>query len=149
LELRSARREKKKFNDQTVSKMKTKLTTTIRPVEKEKQVMRKLAIFAALTGLFMFALAPQVRAKDVCSVADLNGTDSFVVSGTLTAGPYAGPFAAAGTATYHGDGTTDGVIQMSLNGTQTYSNWSGTYDVDSSNCTFTKAITMGEGVLKV
>ena len=95
----------------------------------------------------MFALAPQVRAGDGCSVADLKGDYSFVVSGTLNAssGLPAGPFAAAGKTTYHGDGAADGVIQISLNGTQVSSPWSATYAVDSSDCTFTKAITLQVG----
>jgi hypothetical protein len=91
--------------------------------------MARPTVCAIFAGLLMFALAPQVRAGDGCSVADLKGDYSFVLSGTVVGanapGLPTGPFAAAGETIYNGDGTADGVIQVSLNATQgqLYSKW--------------------------
>jgi hypothetical protein len=106
--------------------------------------MTKPKVCAVFAGLLMFAVAPQVRAGDECSVADLRGDYSFILSGTIVNVPGlpAGPFAAAGRTTYLGDGTAYGVIQASLDGGPLFSNWTATYTVSPSTCTFTKAITL-------
>ncbi len=112
--------------------------------------MARPTVCAIFAGLLMFALAPQVRAGDGCSVADLNGDYSFVLSGTVVGanapGLPTGPFAAAGETIYHGDGYAEGVIQVSVNGGQLYSKWTATYTPNTtsspSTCSFTKAITL-------
>ena len=103
--------------------------------------MTKPTVFAVSAGLLMFALAPQVRADDECSVADLRGDYSFILSGTIVSG--AVPVVAAGKTTYHGDGNADGVIWVNLNGMQYFSNWDATYTLSPlAPCTFTKTLTL-------
>jgi hypothetical protein len=112
--------------------------------------MTKSTVLSAFAALLMFALAPQMRASGECSAADLKGDYSFVASGTINVpGLPVGPFAAAGKTHYHGDGTADGVIQVSLNGNQLFSKWNATYTVDSSSCTITKTITLEANGVKL
>ena len=110
--------------------------------------MTKPTVCAVFAGLLMFALAPQVRAHDDCSVGDLKGDYSFILSGSNISDSSlpVGPFAAAGKTTYNGDGTAYGVIQASLTGGQLASGWTATYKVSSlAPCTFTKTITLDVG----
>lgn len=94
--------------------------------------MRKLAVIA---GLLFGGMASQLGAA--CSDADLHATYSFVASGTLGSSA----FAATGLGIYDGNGVVSSVIQISLGGTLTpLLNWTGTYKVDPTNCTFTKTI---------
>jgi hypothetical protein len=118
--------------------------------EKERHAMTKSTVLSVFAALLMFALAPQVRANGECSTADLKGDYSFVASGTINVpGLPVGPFAAAGKTHYHGDGTADGVIQVSLNGNQLFSKWTAIYTVDSSSCTITKTITLEANGVKL
>jgi len=113
--------------------------------------MKNLAMFLVLAGLLMFALAPEVRADNGCSNADLQGAYSFLVFGTVSAnnplGLAAGAaFVAAGRTIYEGNGKAHGVIRMSLDGTITdLLNWSADYALDPSTCTLTKTITIESG----
>jgi hypothetical protein len=112
--------------------------------------MTKLTVLTVFAAVLMFALAPQVRADSPCSNADLKGDYSFVASGTINVpGLPVGPFAAAGMTHYHGDGTADGVIQVSLNGNQLFSKWTATYSVDPSTCAITKTITLEANGVKL
>ena len=109
--------------------------------------MARPTVCAIFAGLLMFALAPQVRAGDGCSVADLNGDYSFVLSGTFVG---VGPVAAAGETIYNGDGTAEGVIWVSLNGNQYSGDWTATYTAPSAHspiCSFAKTITVTTGGL--
>ena len=72
--------------------------------------MKKLAIYVAVLIPGMFV--PHLNAQ-ACSSYSLTGQYSFEASGTFGGSP----FAAAGQTIYHGDGTADGVIQASVNGT--------------------------------
>jgi hypothetical protein len=124
--------------------------------KKEKHVMKKLAIFASL---LISATLARVDAADGCSNTDLRGVYSFAASGTIVSNPVklpAGPFAAAGSTTYDGSGNASGVIEISLNGTiappltvppTPPSSWTGTYSMDPSTCTATKALTITSGPL--
>jgi hypothetical protein len=94
--------------------------------------MKKLALLASL---LILTLVPQVYAQNECSNADLQGVYSFVASGTFGTSP----FAAAGQTTYDGKGGVTGLIQISVDGTvSSVLPWSGTYTVNSENCTTTK-----------
>jgi hypothetical protein len=96
--------------------------------------MKRLAVLASL---LILTWIPQVYAHDGCSNADLQGTYSFVASGTYDSSP----FAAAGQTTYDGNGNAAGLIQFSNGGVVTpLLSWSGTYIVDTKNCTATKTI---------
>ncbi|HEV1287272.1 MAG TPA: hypothetical protein VNU44_18275 [Bryobacteraceae bacterium] len=97
--------------------------------------MRKLAILA---GMLIAIGAPQVKAQSICFASHLQGTYSFVASGTFGG---AG-FAAAGYGTYDGNGGVNGVIQASVGGTVTpVLPWTGSYVVNT-DCTATKTITI-------
>ena len=102
--------------------------------EKEKQTMKKLAVFASMLILGM--ILPRLNANAAeCSNADLQGVYSFVLSGTFGTSP----FAAAGQTTYDGKGGVTGLIQISVAGTVTpVLSWSGTYNVNPDDCTTTK-----------
>jgi hypothetical protein len=102
--------------------------------------MKKLTVFAIV---LICGIASQLNAQE-CSNADLRGVYSFVSSGTIVSVPGFpdGPFAAAGKTIYDGDGNASGLIQISLAGTIVSSTWHGTYKVDPSNCTVTKALTV-------
>jgi hypothetical protein len=104
--------------------------------------MKKLALF---TGLLVAALAPQAQAQ-YCSNSSLWGSYSFVVSGTVAGAP----FAAVGQTLYDGQGTAQGVIQATSNGTiLPVATWTATYSVTSmatpsgqTVCVLTKTISV-------
>ena len=101
-----------------------------------EKVMKRLAVFASI---LISVIVPQVNAESRCSNADLRGVYSFVASGTFGGAA----FATAGQTTYDGDGRVAGFIQISLNGTITpVIPWTGTYSVNSENCTVTKTATI-------
>jgi hypothetical protein len=94
--------------------------------------MKRLAVFASM---LLCTMAPQIRAEEQCSNADLRGVYSFVASGTFGSAS----FVTAGQTTYHGDGQVDGLIQISLNGTaMKVTSWAGKYTVDPATCTANK-----------
>ncbi len=94
--------------------------------------------FAILAGMLIAIGAPQVRAEGICFASHLQGTYSFVASGTFGG---AG-FAAAGYGTYDGNGNVNGVIQASIGGAvSAVLPWTGSYVVNS-DCTATKTITV-------
>lgn len=97
--------------------------------------MRK---FSTLAGMLIAISAPQVKAQSICFASNLQGVYSFVASGTFgSAG-----FAAAGQTIYDGNGSANGVIQISLGGTVTpVIPWTATYTVNP-DCTATKAMTI-------
>jgi len=113
--------------------------------------MRNIAVIASLCAAIFTGAT---EAAPACSTADLHGVYSFSASGSIVANPVGlppGPFAAAGRTTYEGNGSASGVIQVSLNGTIAPpiqpSTWTGTYSVDPTNCTTTKALTITSGPL--
>lgn len=77
----------------------------------------------ALFTVFAAAAAASgaVHASDArperCSAATLKGVYAYTVTGALTAGPAAGPFAAVGRFTFDGLGTFQNVRTISRNGT--------------------------------
>lgn len=97
--------------------------------------MRK---FAILAGMLIVISAPQMKAQGICFASHLQGTYSFVASGTFGG---AG-FAATGYGTYDGNGAVTGVIQASLGGSVSpVLPWTGSYVVNT-DCTATKTITV-------
>lgn len=75
----------------------------------------------ALAGLLAAAALTSVQAQggppERCSTATLKGGYGYTVTGALTAGPNAGPFAAVGRFTFDGLGTFQNVRTISRNGT--------------------------------
>jgi hypothetical protein len=105
--------------------------------------MRKIAIYT--TMLISGMLVPHLNAQPCFNFA-LSGQYSFEASGT-----FAGmPFAAAGQTIYHGDGTADGVIQVSALGTVfPAAPWTATYTLGpmqtgggSNVCVLNKTLTV-------
>ena len=72
-------------------------------------------------GACLIALAGAAQAtgplSERCTVATLKGSYGYSVTGALTAGPSAGPFAAVGRFTFDGLGTFQNVRTISRNGT--------------------------------
>src|SRR5271166_3333408 len=100
-------------------------------VRREDHVMTKPTVCAVFAGLLMFAVAPQVRAGDECSVADLRGDYSFILSGTIVNVPglAGGPCAAAGRTTDLGHWAGYGATQASLYAGPFLTNWTARYTV--------------------
>jgi hypothetical protein len=101
---------------------------------------------------FVLALAASSGAitqrlqAEACNISNLHGQYSFVASGTINGQPYA----SAGQTIYHGDGTAEGVIQVSIGGNvYPVATWTATYtatatptDSGATVCVVTKRITI-------
>jgi hypothetical protein len=106
--------------------------------------MRKLATYTILliSGMIM----PRVNAQP-CFNAALQGSYSFVASGTFGTSP----FATAGGTVYNGDGRAEGVIQAGIGGTvNPPAPWTATYSLTSMAtaggqpvCILKKTMTIG------
>lgn len=77
-----------------------------------------------------------------CQLTNLNGTYGFAFSGyvntkTAAGSPVYTPLAAAGTITFHSDGTLTRAFNASFGGTIFSVNDAGTYSLDSNDCNFT------------
>lgn len=101
----------------------------------------------ALACLLAVAALSTVQARggppDRCSAATLKGGYGYSVSGALTTGPSAGPFAAVGRFDFDGMGTFVNVRTISRNGTiLPQVSGAGTYVVNS-NCTGSITFTDG------
>ena len=87
------------------------------------------------SGAVLLAVAPAARAA--CSVADMKGDFAAQPTGTIVAGPLAGPFAATGLLRFDGAGKFTGVTTSSFNGgILAPLNFVGTYTV-AADCTAT------------
>jgi hypothetical protein len=98
---------------------------------------------AAISGM----IVPRTEAEQ-CNNSDLNGSYSFVASGTFAGAS----FAAAGQGIYDGKGNVSGVIQASVGGTvKSAASWTGTYSLSAMQagdgqtvCVLTKTITIDD-----
>jgi hypothetical protein len=75
-----------------------------------------------------------VQGQPSCSNATLNGSFGYTNTGTILAGPDAGPFGGVGRQTFDGKGNTEATATVSVNGNISHATIKGTYVV-KSNCT--------------
>src|SRR6266403_3318132 len=89
-----------------------------------KRMITRMAVIASLVGLLLVmspsrghksTVLPRVHAQEGCSVATLNGTYGFYLTGTVPAGP----LAAVGIATYGGNGNSTARQTTRRNGVTT------------------------------
>jgi hypothetical protein len=95
-----------------------------------------LTAFAAalFSTLAIFANAPKAQAQPTCTNATLTGSFGYTNTGTILAGPEAGPFGGVGRQTFDGKGNTQATATVSVNGTIYHATIKGTYVVNS-DCT--------------
>jgi hypothetical protein len=113
--------------------------------EKKMKLRIRFVIFVLVLAATSGMIVPYLNAES-CKNADLHGQYSFVASGTVNGQPYA----TAGQTIYHGDGTAEGVIQVSLGGNVLpVATWTATYTASpmatnsgATVCVITKAITI-------
>jgi hypothetical protein len=98
-------------------------------------------LFSALMAL---AIPLRVHAQPGCSNATLNGSFGYTNTGTILAGPGAGPFGGVGRQTFDGKGNTEATATVSVNGNISHATIKGTY-VMNANCTgsMTLLVTVG------
>ena len=98
-------------------------------------------LFSALVAL---AIPLPVHAQPSCSNATLNGSFGYTNTGTILAGPGAGPFGGVGRQTFDGKGNTEATATVSVNGNISHATIKGTY-VMNSNCTGTMTLLVTTG----
>jgi hypothetical protein len=109
----------------------------------------KHSIARAFTTLLFSAplflgIAPNVRAQPSCSNDSLNGSFGYTNTGTILAGPDAGPFGGVGRQTFDGKGNTQATATVSVNGNIFHVTIKGTYVVNS-DCTGSMVLTVTAG----
>jgi len=87
-------------------------------------------VFSAFVTL---GIPLSVLAQPSCSNATLNGSFGYTNTGTILAGPNAGPFGGVGRQTFDGKGNTEANATVSVNGNISRATIKGTYVV-KSNC---------------
>src|SRR5215472_15812194 len=100
--------------------------------------MKYLVANAFATLLFsvplFLGIAPNLQAQPSCSNGSLSGSFGYTNTGTILAGPDAGPFGSVGRQTFDGKGNTESTATVSVNGNISHATIKGTYVVNS-NCT--------------
>ncbi len=104
----------------------------------------KRAIFLSVivASAAVFILVPKAGANETeeCSLADIQGTYAYTLTGTITDGSNAGPLAAVGRLTFDGQGNIFGRDTISINGHVTRGRtYAGTYRVNP-DCTYSTVI---------
>jgi hypothetical protein len=110
--------------------------------------MKDLASRAFATVLFcalvVLGIAPNAQAQPSCSTATLSGGFGYTNTGTILAGPDAGPFGGVGRQTFDGKGNTQATATVSVNGNIFHVTIKGTYVVNS-DCTGSMILTVSAG----
>lgn len=112
-----------------------------------KKTFARIFVGLAIVGLVLM-WNPSSKSKPAavlaqtngCQLTTLAGTYGFAFSGYFNTGKLPDPFtpiAAAGTFTFHNDGTVSRAFNISFGGTIFPVNDTGTYSLDSSDCNFT------------
>jgi len=107
--------------------------------------MKYLVANAFATLLFSvplsFGIAPNLQAQPSCSNGSLSGSFGYTNTGTILAGPDAGPFGGVGRQTFDGKGNTQATATVSVNGNIFHVTIKGTYVVNS-DCTGSMVLTV-------
>lgn len=107
--------------------------------------------FAArvFAGVLFFSLvvlgaASNAQAQPSCSNASLSGSFGYTNTGTILAGPDAGPFGGVGRQTFDGKGNTQATATVSVNGNVLHVTIKGTYVVNA-DCSGSMILTITAG----
>ena len=109
-----------------------------------KHVGTKAFATVVLSALVALGIPLSVQAQPNCSNATLNGSFGYTNTGTILAGPDAGPFGGVGRQTFDGKGNTEATATVSVNGTISHATIRGTYVVNS-NCTGSMTLVVSAG----
>src|SRR5260370_23191224 len=117
-------------------------------VEKRRRTMNHFLAKAFATVIFstlvVLGTAPNAQAQPACSTATLRGSFGYTNTGTIVAGPEAGPFGGVGRQTFDGKGNTQATATVSVNGNIFHATIKGTYVVNS-DCSGSMILTVSAG----
>lgn len=99
---------------------------------------------ALLSTLMALGIPLNVQAQPSCSNATLSGSFGYTNTGTIIAGPFAGPFGGVGHQTFDREGNTEATATVSVNGNIFHVTITGTYTVNS-NCTGSMTLLISTG----
>ncbi len=109
-----------------------------------KHIGTKAIAMVVLSALVALGIPLSVQAQPSCSNATLNGSFGYTNTGTILAGPDAGPFGGVGRQTFDGKGNTEATASVSVNGTIYHATIKGTYAVNA-NCTGSMTLVVNAG----
>src|SRR5215831_16537380 len=109
-----------------------------------KHVGTKAFATVVLSAFVALGIPLRVQAQLNCSNATLNGSFGYTNTGTILAGPDAGPFGGVGRQTFDGKGNTQATATVSVNGNIFHVTIKGTYVVNS-DCTGSMVLTVSAG----
>jgi len=109
-----------------------------------EQFGTKVFATVLLSALVALCMPLSVQAQPSCSNATLNGSFGYTNTGTILAGPDAGPFGGVGRQTFDGKGNTEATATVSVNGNIYHATIKGTYVVNS-NCTGSMTLLVSAG----
>lgn len=110
-----------------------------------KHIGTKTIAMVVLSALMALGVPLSMQAQPSCSNATLNGSFGYTNTGTILAGPAAGPFGGVGRQTFDGKGNTEATATVSVNGNISHATIKGTYVVNS-NCTGSMTLLVSVGV---
>jgi len=109
-----------------------------------KHLVAKASSTLLFSALLFLGIAPNLQAQRSCSNASLSGSFGYTNTGTILAGPDAGPFGGVGRQTFDGKGDTQATATVSVNGNIFHVTIKGTYVVNS-DCTGSMVLTVSAG----
>ena len=109
-----------------------------------KHLVAKASSTLLFSALLFLGIAPNLQAQPSCSNASLSGSFGYTNTGTILAGPDAGPFGGVGRQTFDGKGNTQATATVSVNGNVFHVTIQGTYVVNS-DCTGSMLLTVSAG----
>jgi len=109
-----------------------------------KHLVAKATAILPFFALLFLGIAPNVHAQPSCSNVNLNGSFGYTNTGTILAGPDAGPFGGVGRQTFDGKGNTQATATVSVNGNILHVTIKGTYVVNS-DCTGSMVLSVSAG----